>query len=347
MPGTSNRHNDAGDDAVDRFGAVIVAHARVDVACRCVETLVTSVRPENVVVVINAPAQIEDANGIAALARRVKVVSPTAPQGYGANLNLGMRSLPPQLDFVVLANDDVEFSRQWLRQVYRHFLATPRVGAVGFALCDAAGAPLASTGEFPTVLDALARSVAYPRWMNRVVQRVDGRLQMTRRRARRTAAAHENAVDWVVGAAMVVRRDAFLQIGGFDERFFLYFEETDLCDRLWTHGWFVLSADNASVVHLEGQSTGRAEYRAAFREARRTYLLKRLGLMRWLLLELLYPFALGLSLLMLLGALTKPRTFSDRIRAMRHSWSRRTFLLPPRRRRRGRPIPQPERRQLA
>ena len=301
-----------------------------------------SVRPENVVVVINAPAQVKDPNDVAALARQVTVVSPSEPQGYGANLNLGIRSLPPQLDFVLLSNDDVEFSHQWLPQVYGHFLASPRAGAVGFALRDAAGAPQASTSEFPTVLDALVRSVAYPPWMKRFVQRVDGRLQKTRRLARRMGAP-ESAVDWVVGAAMVVRRDAFLQIGGFDERFFLYFEETDLCDRLWTHGWFVLTATNASVVHLQGQSTGSAEYRAAFREARRTYLLKRLGLTRWLLLELLFPFALGLSLVTLVGALAKPSTFSDRVRAMRHSWSRRAFLLPLRRRRRGGPVAQPDR----
>ena len=131
---------------------------------------------------------------------------------------------------------------------------------------------------------------------------------------------------------MVVRRDAFLQIGGFDERFFLYFEETDLCNRLWARGWSVLSATNASAVHLQGQSTDGAEYRAAFHEARRTYLLKRVGLTRWLLLELLFPFALGLSLVTLMGALAKPSTFRDRVRAMRHSWSRRAFLRPPRRR---------------
>jgi GT2 family glycosyltransferase len=141
-------------------------------------------------------------------------------------------------------------------------------------------------------------------------------------------------VDWVIGAAMVVRRDAFQQIGGFDERFFLYFEETDLCDRLWTHGWFVLTATNAAVVHLQGQSTGSAEFRAVFREARRTYLLKRLGLTRWLLLELLFPFAFGLSLVALVGALANPGTFSDRVRAMWLSWARRAFWLPPRRRRR-------------
>jgi N-acetylglucosaminyl-diphospho-decaprenol L-rhamnosyltransferase len=289
---------------------------------------------------------VEDADGVAALARQVKVVSPSEPQGYGANLNLGVRFLPPQLEFVLLSNDDVKFSQQWLQQVYGHFLASPQVGVVGFTLRDAAGASQPSTGEFPTVLDALIRSVAYPPWMKKFVQRVDGRLQKTRRLARRKAAP-DGAVDWVIGAAMVVRRDAFLQIGGFDERFFLYFEETDLCDRLWKDGWFVLTATNASVVHLQGQSTGSAEYLAVFREARRTYLLKRLGFPRWLLLELLFPFALGLSLVMLVGAVAKPRTFADRIRAMRHSWSRRTFLLPLRRGRRGGSFPQPKRGQLA
>src|SRR5262245_9947767 len=107
MPGPSDRQDDAKGDSADRFGAVVVAHARVDLAWRCVETLLTSVRPENVVVVINAPAQVKDPHDVAALKRQVTVVSPSEPQGYGANLNLGVRSLPPRLEFVLLSNDDM------------------------------------------------------------------------------------------------------------------------------------------------------------------------------------------------------------------------------------------------
>ena len=312
------------------FGAVIVAHARADLALRCVQTIQQSLPPENIVVVVNAPARVKDQDALDALKRQVTVVSPRQPQGYGANLNSGVAVLPQHVEFVVLSNDDVEFSSQWLPQIHGHFVASPRVGAVGFTLRDGAGVPLPSTGEFPTPLDALIRSVPFPGGLKRFLQRVDGRLRKRGRQARAVGGPRADAdiADWVVGAAMVVRRDAFVQIGGFDERFFLYFEETDLCDRLWAQQWAVVTAKNASALHLEGQSTGNARYRRVFREARRRYLIKRMGSLRWMALELAYVSSLLLAAAIhLASAVVRPASARSRLDAFRLAWQRRVFLM--------------------
>ena len=260
MPVTTSESLDAGAELANLFGGVIVAHARVDIGDRCVETILHSLPPQHVVVVVNAPDEVADRSELIALSRQVTVVSPNLPQGYGANLNLGVQSLPAHVKFVVLSNDDIEFSDVWLERIHGHFIDTLNAGAVGFALRDTAGGLLSSTGEFPTPLDALIRSVAFPAWVKRLLQQVDGRLQKPRRRGRRAAASDKAAqtADWVVGAAMVVRREAFLQVGGFDESFFLYFEETDLCDRLWARGWVVLSATDVPVIHLGAIDCGGA-----------------------------------------------------------------------------------------
>jgi GT2 family glycosyltransferase len=267
---------------------------------------------------------------LATLSEPVRLVSPVAPQGYGANLNLGIRSLPPTLPFVILANDDVEFRGDTVAKLVDHLRVNARAGIIGPTLVTE-GLEQPSVGEFPTPLDALIRSTALPPRVKALVQRVDGHRQMRRRAARTSAVTPEETrpVDWVIGAAMAVRLEAFHEIGGFDEDFFLYFEETDLCHRFWASGWIVLSARDATAVHLQGQSTGDREYRAVFREARRRYLIKRVGLTRWLMLELLFPVALGISLIGLLGALAEPGTIGSRVRAIRESWGRRAFLLPP------------------
>lgn len=74
----------------------------------------------------------------------------------------------------------------------------------------------------------------------------------------------ECEVDWVSGAAMLIRRSAFEQVGAFDETFGLYGEEIDFCTRLRDAGWKVLATPELEVMHVGGVSTGRS---------RRTYLM--------------------------------------------------------------------------
>jgi N-acetylglucosaminyl-diphospho-decaprenol L-rhamnosyltransferase len=74
----------------------------------------------------------------------------------------------------------------------------------------------------------------------------------------------EREVDWVSGAAMLIRQSALRGVGGFDETFRLYGEELDLCTRLRDAGWKVLATPELQVMHVGGVSTGRS---------RRTYLM--------------------------------------------------------------------------
>jgi GT2 family glycosyltransferase len=76
-------------------------------------------------------------------------------------------------------------------------------------------------------------------------------------------------VDWVSGACMLVRRAAFDQVGGMDERFFLYWEDADLCRRLEHVGWRTVYFPGATVVHAGGRSSIHAyrESLTAFHES--------------------------------------------------------------------------------
>src|SRR5205823_1893009 len=64
-------------------------------------------------------------------------------------------------------------------------------------------------------------------------------------------------VDWLVGACLLVRRAALQQAGGFDERYFMYSEELDLCRRVRAAGWRIVYQPAAEVIHHEGRSTGQ------------------------------------------------------------------------------------------
>ena len=72
----------------------------------------------------------------------------------------------------------------------------------------------------------------------------------------------ERAVDWAVGAALLIRRTAYLSVGGFDESFFMYVEDLEWCDRAWRSGWEIWFTPDARVVHV-GNASGSQRYGSA------------------------------------------------------------------------------------
>jgi GT2 family glycosyltransferase len=69
-------------------------------------------------------------------------------------------------------------------------------------------------------------------------------------------------IDWVSGACMMIRRDAFVQVGGLDEGFFLYWEDADFCRRLKTAGWTTRWNPEPAVTHVAARSSRSVPYRA-------------------------------------------------------------------------------------
>ncbi len=120
------------------------------------------------------------------------------------------------------------------------------------------------------------------------------------------------AVDWVSGASMMVRREVFEQVGLLDERFFMYFEETDFCFRAEKAGWPCWYVPASRIIHLVGQSSGvtgaqRAKKRRPryWFDSRKLYFRKNLGLGKAVLADLVWTAAQPTSRL-LLAARRKP-----------------------------------------
>jgi len=89
-----------------------------------------------------------------------------------------------------------------------------------------------------------------------------GRLPFARKHLNRFAMKekdHDNLLepDWVMGSAMMVRREEVLAMGGFDSRFFMYFEDTDLCRRYWERGKRVVYLPEAVIYHLHGKGSAK------------------------------------------------------------------------------------------
>jgi GT2 family glycosyltransferase len=109
----------------------------------------------------------------------------------------------------------------------------PTAGVVGFGLRHSDGSPQHSFGPFPTLLGSLARLL----------------LPRARRKYHATAPVRRCRVPWLTGCCLLLRRDCYEQLGGFDEDFFLYYEDVDLCRRAAARGWSVWYEPALTVTH--------------------------------------------------------------------------------------------------
>ncbi len=156
-------------------------------------------------------------------------------RGFARAANEGCRLSQGQ--WFLLLNPDVSVTSEFIQGVLdlADNLQThqPRAGIVGFRLRNSDGSGQLSTGQFPTLAGTLA-GLAQPRH-RRKYQVVPGQ--------------ERHRVPWVTGCCLLLRGDCWRDLGGFDENFFLYYEDVDLCRRAWTRGWSVWFEPNLQAIH--------------------------------------------------------------------------------------------------
>lgn len=176
------------------------------------------------------------------------IVSPTNG-GFGAGNNLGIKTghaLGLRPDYVHMLNPDTEVKPGAVAALVRFMDAHPRVGLSSGSFEHEDGSPWPIAFRFPSIASELENGF---RW--RPVSRV-----LEKRAVARTMGDEPAPIDWCSGASMMVRREVLESVGGFDERFFLYFEEVDLCQRIKEAGWEIWYVPESRVMHVRGQSTG-------------------------------------------------------------------------------------------
>jgi GT2 family glycosyltransferase len=285
---------------------VIVNYRTADLTARCVRSVVAcrdELRGGGVVVVDNdsGDGSIE---ALRELVERenwhglVQLAAAPCNGGFGSGNNIGFRQGVATFDrvgAVLLLNPDAELAPGQLRRLLERLQTEPRIGIVGAALEDAQGGPASASHRVPSPLGELE---AAAQW--RPLSRLLERWAVTPRQS-----SHAHRCDWVSGACMLVRRDVLESTQGFDEGFFLYFEEIDLCMRAAALGWECWFEPAARVRHLEGAATGikaAARRRPGYWYAsRRRLLLKLYGVPGLLFADLLW--ALGRCSLLLRRAL--------------------------------------------
>jgi len=168
--------------------------------------------------------------------------------GLGRALNLGMARGAGR-HFLIL-NPDIEVAPGALDALIVFLDAHPAVGIVGPQLLDPDGSLQYSARTFYTLSAILLRRTFLGRLFPRA-HAVREHLMMD------WDHAEVRDVDWLLGAALLVRREAVEDVGGMDERFFLYFEDVDWCSRMHRRGWRVVYLPTARMVHAHQRASAR------------------------------------------------------------------------------------------
>ncbi len=190
----------------------------------------------------------------------VEVVTTGYNLGYGTAANRGVAATSAPL--VLVCNPDLEVRPGALPVLAGALDAHPDWALVGPLVRAPDGRRYPSARRFPSLVDAAGHALLG-------IFAPDNRFTRSYQRAELDGAGPDpQVVDWVSGACFLVRRTAFEQVGGFDEAYFMYLEEVDLCWRLGRTGWRVAYVPGAEVVHAQGGSTERHPYRMIFEHHR-------------------------------------------------------------------------------
>jgi N-acetylglucosaminyl-diphospho-decaprenol L-rhamnosyltransferase len=175
----------------------------------------------------------------------VKLVPNTVNLGFAAGNNLAAKHASGR--YILLLNPDAVPADGALSEGIRLMDEHPEAGMAGGELRNTQGEREPSARMFPTLRDEVftmsGLAAKYPH--SRTFARLD----------RRWADPEMDAsVDWIPGAFVFLPRKVFLNLGGFDERFFMYYEEVDLCRRLQENGYQVLYWPRLKAMHIGGAS---------------------------------------------------------------------------------------------
>jgi len=191
--------------------------------------------------------------------------------GYGAAANLGVASLAPSIEWVLICNPDTQVTPGAVETLLRAGREHPEAAVLGPRITEPDGSVYPSARALPAIRTGIGHAVFSGIWPTN---------PWTKRYQQRdvSASAEPAAVGWLSGAFLLVRRAEFEALGGFDDDFFMYFEDVDLGRRVALSGRENLFVPDAVFVHIGGASTDkvagvmvRAHHDSAYRYIAKTH----------------------------------------------------------------------------
>jgi len=269
---------------------VLVTYESAEDLAACLGSLPAAAGPHELEVVVVDNAS-RDAS--AEIARRLGVKVLENPANLGLSRAIDIGAAATAAPWLLLVNPDTRLAAGSLARMLET-AAEPTVGCVGPHLRNSDGSEYPTGRRFPSIVVGAVHAALGTVWPGNPATRRYHLADLDRSRP--------VPVDWVSGACMLVRREAYEAAGRFDAGYFMYFEEMDFCLRLAKAGWRVVYDPVAEVTHMLGGSTRSAPYRKVWnhhRSALRFYRRRYAGDPLLLLLPVVALFLLARGLVSL------------------------------------------------
>jgi N-acetylglucosaminyl-diphospho-decaprenol L-rhamnosyltransferase len=227
----------------DALAVVVVTYSPGDSLPAFLDSLAdaTTRRPT---VVLADNGSVDGVPEAAAAAGRAQLLPMGENLGYGAAANRAVAGLPDDVGWVLVSNPDIVLGPGSLDRLRTAADRWPRAGALG-PLIRTDGAVYPSARLVPSLGRGVGHAVFGAVWP----------ANPWTRSYRQEGAVAERTAGWLSGSCVLLRREAWESVDGFDPRFFMYFEDVDLGDRLGRAGWLNVYVPDAQVVHTGGHAT--------------------------------------------------------------------------------------------
>jgi GT2 family glycosyltransferase len=179
----------------------------------------------------------------------IEVAALATNQGFAHACNVGWKR--GSATYVLFLNPDASIDHQAIRRLVDVLEEDPSAGAIAPKIVNERGTLEFSQRRFPRPISTISQAL----YLHRFFPRASWSDELVRDPAVYDA---PRTIDWVSGACLLVRRDVLERVGGWDEGFFLYCEDIDLCKRLRDAGSNVRYEPSAQVIHAGGASAPRA-----------------------------------------------------------------------------------------
>lgn len=195
-------------------------------------------------------------------------------QGFAKAVNQGLQKASGE--YILLLNPDTQVKHGTVKQLVSFLDSHPKVGIGGAQLLNLDGSKQNSIANFPSLSTELLNK-SFLRWLFK--NKFPGKDRTY---------CEPIEVDSVIGACMIIRKEAIDQVGPLDEDYFLFLEETDWCYRMKKAGWKVYHIPQAEILHYQGKSAEQEKKRAKVEYFRSRYYFfkKNKGFWQWFVLHI-------------------------------------------------------------
>jgi GT2 family glycosyltransferase len=228
----------------DRVTVAVVSYNTRALLLDCLRSIAESVsgRDPDIIVVDNNSSDGSD-EAVRRFFPQATLIRNRHNSGFGRACNQAITATSSP--YILLLNSDASLNREALESLCNCMRTDPRCGAAGCRVLDSNGVPVINTRHFLNPVNQALELLGI-----RINSRALGRSRVPRL----DQSNRDCYIDWIDGACLMLRRTAIEEVGLFDERFFMYSEDEDLCFRLKQRGWSICLTASGSVTHRGGGS---------------------------------------------------------------------------------------------